>query len=59
MLQLPNEPSRVGMACLFKPNQLANVLTFRKGEKAQFTGAFLRYDDIKRMVWLQNCKQTR
>ena len=59
VLQLPNEPARVGVACLFNPNQLANVLTFRKGEKAQFTGTFLRYDDFKRMVWLQNCKQTR
>ncbi|MFY2763513.1 hypothetical protein [Arenimonas sp. MALMAid1274] len=58
-LRLPNDEPRVGVACLFKPNQLANVLTFRKGEKAQFTGSFLRYDDFKRMVWLENCRQTR
>ncbi len=58
-LQLPfDDEARVGVACLFRPNQLANVLTFRKGEKANFTGAFYRYDDFKRMVWLQNCKQT-
>ena len=60
LLQVPgdNEP-RVGVACLFRPNQMANVLTFRKGDKANFTGSFLRYDDMKRMLWLQNCVQTR
>lgn len=60
LLQVPgdNEP-RVGVACLFRPNQLANVLTFRKGDKATFTGTFLRYDDMKRNLWLQNCVQAR
>lgn len=60
LLQVPgdNEP-RVGVACLFRPNQLANVLTFRKGDKATFTGTFLRYDDMKRTLWLQNCIQTK
>ncbi len=60
LLQVPgdNEP-RVGVACLFRPNQLANVLTFRKGDKATFTGTFLRYDDMKRTLWLQNCVQTK
>lgn len=60
MLQVPGDnESRVGVACLFRANQLANVLTFRKGDSAQFTGSFLRYDDIRRMVWLENCKQSR
>jgi hypothetical protein len=60
LLQVPgdNEP-RVGVACLFKPNQLANVLTFRKGDRVVFKGQFLRYDDFKRVLWLQNCVQTR
>lgn len=60
LLRVPgdNEP-RVGVACLFRPNQLANVLTFRKGDKATFTGTFLRYDDGKRTLWLQNCVQTK
>ena len=60
LLQVPgdNEP-RVGVACLFRPSQLANVLTFRKGDKATFTGSFLRYDDGKRTLWLQNCVQTK
>lgn len=50
--------SRIGVACLFRPNQLANVLTWRKGDRVTFTGAFYRYDDIKRMVWLENCTKT-
>lgn len=58
-LRLPgdNEP-RVGVACLFRPNQLANVLTWRKGDRVTFTGSFHRYDDFKRMVWLENCTKT-
>lgn len=60
LLQVPgDDTSRVGVACLFRANQLASVLTFRKGDSAQFTGSFLRFDDIKRMVWLENCRQTR
>lgn len=60
LLQVPGDKEpRVGVACLFRPNQLANVLTFRKGDKAIFTGTFLRYDDRKRTLWLQNCVQTR
>ena len=58
VLQIPGDnAARVGVACLFRPNQLANVLTFRKGDKATFNGTFTRYDDFKRMVWLENCTQ--
>lgn len=58
-LRVPGDnESRVGVACLFRPNQLANVLTWRKGDRATFTGSFYRYDDIKRMVWLENCTKT-
>jgi hypothetical protein len=60
ILQVPgNDEPRVGVACLFRPNQLANVLTFRKGQNANFTGSFYRYDDRKRMVWLENCTLTK
>lgn len=58
-IRLPGDAPRVGVACLFRENQLANVLTFRKGQNANFTGSFYRYDDIKRMVWLENCVQTK
>jgi len=58
VLSLPGDASRVGVACLFRQNQLVNVLTFRKGESATFTGVFYRYDDAKRMAWLKDCKQT-
>lgn len=59
LLRTPNDPPRVGVACLFRANQLANVLTLRKGDRVTFTGQFLRYDDMKRVLWLQNCTQTR
>jgi len=55
---LPNEAQfRVGVACLFRPNQLAWVLTMRAKQSVTFTGTFYRYDDFKKMVWLENCKQ--
>lgn len=60
LLRVPgNDQPRVGVACLFRANQLASVLTLRKGERVTFTGQFLRYDDMKRVLWLQNCTQTR
>ncbi|MFT3754892.1 MAG: hypothetical protein QM769_02920 [Pseudoxanthomonas sp.] len=60
MLRVPGDDEpRVGVACLFRPNQLANVLTFRQGNKATFTGAFLKYDDFKRVLWLQGCTQVK
>lgn len=59
MLRLPNDPPRVGVACLFKQNQMASVLTFRKGDMVTFKGSFLRYDDFKRVVWLENCVQAK
>ncbi len=60
LLQVPGDREpRVGVACLFHPNQLANVLTFRKCDRATFTGTFPRYDDMKRTLWLQNCVQTK
>ncbi|MCX7034710.1 MAG: hypothetical protein NT046_12235 [Arenimonas sp.] len=59
LLRVPGDSEpRVGVACLFRPNQLANVLTWRKGDRVTFTGAFYRYDDFKRMVWLENCSKT-
>ena len=50
---------RVGVACLFRPNQLAWVMTMREKQSVTFQGRFHRYDDFKKMVWLENCKQLR
>ncbi len=50
---------RVGVACLFRPNQLTWVLTMREKQSVTFQGKFHRYDDFKKMVWLENCKQLR
>lgn len=57
---LPGQANfRVGVACLFRPNQLATVLTLREKQSVTFAGTFYRYDDFKKMVWLENCKQAR
>ena len=39
---------RVGVACLFKPNQLTWVLTMREGQNVTFKGSFYRYNDSKK-----------
>jgi hypothetical protein len=58
IISLPGDaPFRVGVACLFRPNQLAWVLTMREKQSVTFIGSFYRYDNIKKMVWLENCKQ--
>jgi hypothetical protein len=60
LIKVPGDDQpRVGVACLSNANQLANVLTFRKGDYATFTGSFHRYDDVKRMLWLENCVQAK
>lgn len=59
MIRLPNDPPRVGVACLFRPSQMATVLTFRKGDMTTFRGSFLRYDDMRRVVWLEDCVQVK
>ncbi len=50
---------RVGVACLFKSNKLTWVLTMREGQRVTFKGTFYRYDDLKKMVWLEDCKQIK
>ena len=58
IISIPGDaPFRVGVACLFRPNQLAWVLTMREKQSVTFIGNFYRYDNIKKMVWLENCKQ--
>lgn len=57
---LPNQAQfRVGVACLFRPNQLTWVLTMREKQSVTFQGTFHRYDDFRKVVWLENCKQLR
>ena len=57
LLSIGDAPFRVGVACLFRPNQLAWVLTMREKQSVTFIGSFYRYDNIRKMVWLENCKQ--
>jgi hypothetical protein len=59
-IKLPGDTApRTGVACVFKPNQQALVLTFRRGETARFEGRFAEYDNILHQVWLDGCKQAR
>ena len=48
---------RVGVSCLFKPNQLAIVLSMREGQKVTLTGTVLKYDNFRKVIWLENCSK--
>lgn len=57
---LPHQAQyNVGVSCLFRPNQLTTVLALKKGQNVTLSGSFMRYDDIKRVAWLENCRQVR
>ena len=59
-IQLPGDNApRTGVACVFKPEQRALALTFRRGETARFEGRFAEYDGILHQVWLDGCKLAR
>ena len=48
---------KVGVSCLFKPNQLATVLSMREGQKVTLTGTVLKYDNFRKVIWLENCSK--
>ena len=50
---------KVSVSCLFKPNQLTTVLALREGQKVTLTGTVKRYDDIRRVIWLENCVKAK
>ena len=50
---------RVGVSCLFKPNQLATVLAMREGQKVTLTGTVYKYDSFRKVIWLENCTKAQ
>ena len=50
---------RVGVSCLFKPNQLTTVLAMREGQKVTLTGTVYKYDNVRRVIWLENCTRAK
>ena len=57
---LPHDAQfKVSVSCLFKPSQLTTVLALREGQKVTLTGSVLRYDDVRRVIWLQDCVKAR
>lgn len=50
---------RVGVSCLFKPNQLTTVLAMREGQKVTLTGTVYKYDNFRKVIWLENCTKAK
>lgn len=50
---------KVSVSCLFRPNQLTTVLALREGQKVTLTGTVYKYDNIRRVIWLENCTKAK
>lgn len=46
---------KVSVSCLFRPNQLTTVLAMREGQKVTLTGTVYKYDNFRKVIWLENC----
>ena len=46
---------KVSVSCLFRPNQLTTVLALREGQKVTLTGTVHKYDNFRKVIWLENC----
>ena len=60
---LPNLPFdakfKVSVSCLFRPNQLTTVLALREGQKVTLTGTVYKYDNFRKVIWLENCTKAK
>ena len=57
---LPHDAQfKVSVSCLFKPDQLTTVLAMREGQKVKLTGTVMKYDNFRRVIWLENCTKAK
>ena len=57
---LPHDAQfKVGVSCLFKPDQLTTVLALREGQKVSLAGTVLKYDNFRKVIWLENCTKAK
>ena len=57
---LPHDAQfKVGVSCLFKPDQLTTVLALREGQKVTLAGTVLKYDNFRKVIWLENCTKAK
>ncbi len=50
---------KVSVSCLFRPDQLTTVLAMREGQKVKLTGTVMRYDNFRKVIWLENCTKAK
>ena len=57
---LPHDAQfKVSVSCLFRPNQLTTVLALREGQKVTLTGTVYKYDNFRKVIWLENCTKAK
>jgi hypothetical protein len=57
---LPHDAQfKVSVSCLFRPNQLTTVLAMREGQKVTLTGQVYKYDNFRKVIWLENCTRAK
>lgn len=50
---------KVSVSCLFRPNQLTTVLALREGQKVTLTGTVYKYDNFRKVIWMENCTKAK
>lgn len=50
---------KVSVSCLFRPNQLTTVLAMREGQRVTLTGTVYKYDNFRKVIWLENCTRAK
>lgn len=50
---------KVSVSCLFRPSQLTTVLALREGQKVTLTGTVSKYDNFRKVIWLENCTKAK
>lgn len=50
---------KVSVSCLFRPGQLTTVLALREGQKVTLTGTVYKYDNSRKVIWLENCTKAK
>lgn len=50
---------KVSVSCLFRPDQFTTVLAMREGQKVKLTGTVMKYDNFRRVIWLENCTKAK
>ena len=50
---------KVNVSCLIPSSKLTTVLALREGQKVTVTGTVYKYDNFRKVIWLENCTKAK